>query len=94
MRGAVKGRPSQWGRRLFGRSTGFSSEEGDGMAESLRAPGLREAACGSRCFTGMEARVFLSSVGGGERNPASARHGWGEGGGEVRDLARTLVLAP
>lgn len=78
---------------LAGRSTGFSSEEGDGVAGSLRALGLREAACGSRCFTGMGVRVLLSPVGGGERNPTSARHAWGEGGCEVRDLAGTLGLA-
>lgn len=41
----------------------------------------------------MGARVLLSPVGGGERNPTSARRGRGEGGCEVRDLAGTLGLA-
>lgn len=53
------------------------------MAGCVRALGLWEAACGSRCFTGMGVRVFLSPVGGGEGNPLSARHEWGEGGCEV-----------
>lgn len=56
------------------------------MAGCVMALGLREAACGSRCFTGMGMRVFLSPVGGGERNPLSARHESGEGDCEVGDL--------
>lgn len=63
------------------------------MAGFLRAFGLKEAACGSRCFTGVGVRVFLSSVEGGEINPTSVRYGWGDGGCEVMDLARTLGLA-
>lgn len=67
-----------------------SSEEGGGGAGTLRALGLRRRACGSRCCTGREVRLFEP---GGKRNPTAVRHERGEGGGEVRGFAGTLALA-